>query len=73
MTLPLTSDDAYEVYAHDMYADIYDEDEATLYVVAGKDWDEAPFKIFMTKEEASSLIVQLGYQVYERNDDGRDT
>lgn len=70
MTTPLTSEEeteSYEIYAHNMYADIYDEDEATLYVVGGKDWDEAPFKIFMTKDEASSLVVQLGCQVYERD------
>ena len=61
-----TKEEAYEVYAHDMFADIWEEDDVTLYVVAGKDWDGAPFKVYLTQEEASSLLVQLGYQVYER-------
>lgn len=71
----MNTEEVYEVYAHDVYADIvhvrWEDDEVVpLYVVAGKDWDGAPFKIYLTQDEASSLLVQLGYQVHERNENG---
>lgn len=58
-----------EIFAHDVFATIYDdpECEGNVFIVGGKDFDSQPFELYLTLEEAQSLLVQLGYQVYERN------
>lgn len=51
-----------EIFAHALVA--YPcEDEPEVTVVAGLDWEENPFKVFLNPEEAKSLLVQLGFHI----------
>lgn len=56
-----------EIYAHNISVrrHIVDEPTAPLFVVNGRDWEGAEFDLWLREDEARSLLVQLGYQVYE--------
>lgn len=51
-----------EIFAHGLCA--YPcEDEPEVTVIAGKDWEGQPFKVYLNPEEAQSLLVQLGFHI----------
>jgi len=49
-----------EVFAHDVYVR-EDEECQEIVVICGKGWENEPFKLYLTKEEAMALLIQLGY------------
>lgn len=60
MTAPI------EIFAHGVtVSQAPDADE--VYLIQGKDWESQPFDLYLNEEEARSLLVQLGFQVYDRD------
>lgn len=56
-----------EIYAHNINVRRHTEEEldSPLYVVNGRDWEGVEFDLYLREDEAKSLLIQLGYQVYE--------
>lgn len=55
-----------EIFAHGItVSQAPDADD--IYLVQGKDWEGNPFDLYLNDDEAKSLLVQLGYQVYDRD------
>jgi len=52
-----------DIFAHGIKVSI--DPNADVFIVSGKGWEEEVFNLYLTREEAASLIAQLGYQVYE--------
>lgn len=57
-----------EIYAHNLNVRLHEEPEldTPLYVVNGRDWEGIAFDIYLREDEAKALVVQLGFQIYER-------
>lgn len=54
-----------EIFAHNISVAIND-DSSEVYEVHGQDWEGEKFVLYLNEEESRSLLVQLGFQVYER-------
>lgn len=54
-----------EIFAHNISVGV-NEDTDGVYEIHGADWEGENFILYLTEEEARSLLVQLGFQVYER-------
>ena len=55
-----------EIFAHDISVTECD-DAPGVFMVQGKDWESQPFDLYLREDEAKSLLVQLGFQVYEKD------
>lgn len=55
-----------EIFAHGLIV-TQAEDAPEVYLIRGQDWEGQPFSLYLNEEEARNLIVQLGFQVYERD------
>lgn len=55
-----------EIFAHNISVGIADDTDG-VYEVHGQDWEGEKFILYLNDEEARSLLVQLGFQVYERD------
>lgn len=54
-----------EIFAHNISVSV-NEDTDGVYEVHGQDWEGEKFVLYLNEEESKSLLVQLGFQVYER-------
>jgi len=56
-----------EIFAHDLSVSVCEDEGANgVLIIRGKDWESNPFELYVNDDEARSLSVQLGYQIYER-------
>lgn len=60
-----------EIFAHDTFV-TEDFEAPGVYIIGGKDWEGRPFHLYLREDEAKSVLVQLGYQVYEKERTNED-
>lgn len=51
-----------EIFAHGVYVTEDPETEGIV-IVKGSDWEGHPFDLYLNREEAQNLLVQLGFLV----------
>ena len=55
---------AIEIFGHHIQVSPSVDAEGVL-MVEGKTWDEDSFRLYLRDDEAKSLLVQLGYHLYD--------
>ena len=57
-----------EIFAHNITVTEC-EDAPGVFMISGKDWESQPFDLYIREDEAKSVHFQLGYQIYDKDDD----
>lgn len=53
-----------EIFSHDVSVGVA-EDTEDVFFIQGKDWEGNPFRLYLRKEEAETVLWQLNFVVSE--------